>query len=702
MLRQSARRHAALAGGVLAFAAFLAAISLMPREWRSILRETAIDFVLGADRRIRPSKTTGVPLAIIDIDRRSLEALGPWPWPRDTIAQLVEAVADGRPAVVAIDILFAEADTRSPAAIARQLGSLTKNADIASLAATLPDGDKRLSDAIRSIPVALGFVLDSRGSNPVPGVPVLVRGGSEAIEDVWHMSAGTAPASPLVGAVAGLGALSLPGDADGAVRRVPLFVGIGQTLRPGLALEAVRLLNHSSSYIIESDAQLLAVGHQKIPLPRDGLLRLAPVDPRSRDARTISAVDVIADRATRNKLAGVVAFIGGSAPELGGLRETPGDPLVASVQLQADAVQQIVTQRVPLGVPFFQEILLTFVLGGIGLVAAVALSPILGASVVVIAIAATWFGAVLLSVASDRLFDPLIPSLGAFAVFVTTSVGSYAFVAQREARIRSRFEQHLSPAVVRRIAEEPGILKLSGERREVTALFTDIEGFTAMTHRAEPEQLVAVLDGYIEGVTTIVMANGGMVDKIVGDSVHALFNAPIDLSDHPRRAVDCAMEIRTWARTYQSRQEAKAIGLGRTRIGIETGLAIVGDIGIRSKLDYTAHGDAVNSAARLEAANKQFGSTICVGPVAMSRCEASLFRPLGVIVLRGLDAPIAVFEPWPSGTSTGWRDRYLAAYQAMEAQPAAAAGMFDELAAECPQDQVPRSMAARLRTPQPP
>ena len=702
MLRQSARRHAALAGGVLAFAAFLAAISLMPREWRSILRETAIDFVLGADRRIRPSKTTGVPLAIIDIDRRSLEALGPWPWPRDTIAQLVEAVADGRPAVVAIDILFAEADTRSPAAIARQLGSLTKNADIASLAATLPDGDKRLSDAIRSIPVALGFVLNSRGSNPVPGVPVLVRGGSEAIEDVWHMSAGTAPASPLVGAVAGLGALSLPGDADGAVRRVPLFVGIGQTLRPGLALEAVRLLNHSSSYIIESDAQLLAVGHQKIPLPRDGLLRLAPVDPRSRDARTISAVDVIADRATRNKLAGVVAFIGGSAPELGGLRETPGDPLVASVQLQADAVQQIVTQRVPLGVPFFQEILLTFVLGGIGLVAAMALSPILGASVVVIAIAATWFGAVLLSVASDRLFDPLIPSLGAFAVFVTTSVGSYAFVAQREARIRSRFEQHLSPAVVRRIAEEPGILKLSGERREVTALFTDIEGFTAMTHRAEPEQLVAVLDGYIEGVTTIVMANGGMVDKIVGNSVHALFNAPIDLSDHPRRAVDCAMEIRTWARTYQSRQEAKAIGLGRTRIGIETGLAIVGDIGIRSKLDYTAHGDAVNSAARLEAANKQFGSTICVGPVAMSRCEASLFRPLGVIVLRGLDAPIAVFEPWPSGTSTGWRDRYLAAYQAMEAQPAAAAGMFDELAAECPQDQVPRSMAARLRTPQPP
>jgi adenylate cyclase len=140
------------------------------------------------------------------------------------------------------------------------------------------------------------------------------------------------------------------------------------------------------------------------------------------------------------------------------------------------------------------------------------------------------------------------------------------------------------------------------------------------------------------------------------------------------------------------------IGLGRTRIGIETGLAIVGDIGIRSKLDYTAHGDAVNSAARLEALNKEFGSTICVGPIATSRCEAPLFRPLGVVVLRGLEAPVAVYEPWPPETAVAWRERYLAAYRAMENGPDEAAAIFESLAMDCPGDTVVRLLLNRLRS----
>ena len=151
-----------------------------------------------------------------------------------------------------------------------------------------------------------------------------------------------------------------------------------------------------------------------------------------------------------------------------------------------------------------------------------------------------------------------------------------------------------------------------------------------MTHRAGPEQLVAVLDEYIEGMAAIVMKHGGMVDKIVGDSVHAFFNAPLDLGGHPQHAVNCAEEMRIWSRAFQCRAEPSQIGFGRTRIGIETGMAIVGDIGIRSKLDYTAHGNSINSAARLEALNKRYGSTICVGPFAASRCTSSRFRPLGL------------------------------------------------------------------------
>jgi len=315
----------------------------------------------------------------------------------------------------------------------------------------------------------------------------------------------------------------------------------------------------------------------------------------------------------------------------------------------------------------------------------------------VFAVLLTWAGAVGVSLMADRLVDPLTPSAAGVLVFVGTAVTAYAGTRRREALVRRRFEQHLAPEVVRRIVEEPGLMKLGGERREVTALFTDIESFTAMTRRTEPEQLVALLDDYFEGAAAIVIAHGGMVDKIIGDAVHALFNAPIDLENHPARAVACAVALRDWSENFR-RGKPAAFGFGRTRIGLETGPAVVGDVGIAAKLDYTAHGDAINTAARLEGANKELGSAICVGPVASARCDAATLRPLGTIVVRGREGDaLAVFEPWPAGASPEWRARYLDAFRVSETDRERAAALFEKLAVERPDDPVPLRMAARLR-----
>ena len=703
MLSQAGKTHSGLVAGVLALALFLAATFLIPKEWRSTLREKAFDVVLAADqqiRRLQPRETSkqenakGAPVVVVDIDRRSLDALGPWPWPRETMARLVEAVASGKPSVIGIDILFTQPDNRSPAALARQLGSLTGKPDISALATDLPDGDKQLAAVIRNVPVVLGFVLDADKDNAVPGVPVLAR-RPIVLDEIWRTTGGIGPMTPLVEATKGLGALSLPGDADGKIRRVPLLVGAGDTTRPGFALEAVRLFQRSPSYSVDSGPQRIIVGDIEVPLPSDGLLRLVRADASKNEARTISAADIVNTATERARLAGAIVLVGGSAPELGGLRETPNDSLAPSVEIQADAVRQIFARRAPQAVPI--GFALTLVMGLIAIVAASALSPVLGALVGLAALAAIWSGAIVASLVGDRLIDPVMPSIGGLFVFMTSSVSSYALVSRREAHIRSRFEQHLAPAVVKRIAENPGLLKLSGEKREITALFTDIENFTAMTHRAGPEQLVSVLDEYIEGMAAIVMKHGGMVDKIVGDSVHAFFNAPLDLSNHPQHAITCAQEMRIWTKGFQCRTGPSQIGFGRTRIGIETGVAIVGDIGIRSKLDYTAHGDSINSAARLEALNKRYGSTICVGPFAASQCISTPFRPLGVTSLRGLDVPVEVFEPWPPETTSNWRDRYLSAYRSIESDKSGAARVFEELAAECPDDPVPRLLAAELR-----
>jgi len=548
---------------------------------------------------------------------------------------------------------------------------------------------------MRNVPVVLGFVLDADSSDAVPGVPVLAR-HPIVLDDIWRTTGGVGPVAPLVEATKGLGALSLPGDADGKVRRMPLLVGAGNAMRPGLALETIRLFQRSPTYTVDANPQRIIVGDLEVPLPSDGLLRLAGADTNKQHARTVSAVEIVGDATARARLAGAIVLIGGSAPELGGLRETATDPLVPSVEIQADAIQQMYARRAPQAMPLGPA--LTLIMGLIAIVAASALSPVPGVFVGLTALVALWSGAILASLVGDRLVDPLMPSFGGLFVFLASSVSSYALVSRREARIRSRFEQHLAPAVVRRIAENPGLLKLDGEKREITALFSDIEDFTAMTHRSDPEQLVAVLDEYIEGMAAIVIKHGGMVDKIVGDSVHAFFNAPLDLADHPQRAVDCAEEMRIWSKAFQSHAEPAKIGFGRTRIGIETGLAIVGDIGIRSKLDYTAHGDSINSAARLEGLNKRYGSTICVGPFAASRCTSTLFRPLGITVLRGLDVPVEVFEPWPPEASSNWRERYLTAYRSIESDKNNAARLFEELAAERPDDPVPRLLAAELRT----
>ena len=151
---------------------------------------------------------------VIDVDRRSIEALGAWPWPRDIMARLIETVAGANPAAVAINVLFAEPDGRSPAALARQLGALTDRPELVRLADTLPDGDKRLAKASRELPVAFGFVLDPDQTQSLPGVPVLMR-GSPGLGPLWRFPGAVGPHALLMQTATGLGALSLPGDADG-------------------------------------------------------------------------------------------------------------------------------------------------------------------------------------------------------------------------------------------------------------------------------------------------------------------------------------------------------------------------------------------------------------------------------------------------------------------------------------------------------
>ena len=636
---------APLLGGIVTAAVLIAAFLFVPQSPLDRAIEPVRDVVLRAASSFVDKPATSPRIVVVDIDSNSLDTVAPWPWPRETVASLVEAVAKAGPSVVAIDILFEHADTHSPAALARQLGARLGRSDLTSLAATLPDGDKRLSAALRSTAGVLGFVLDPSTRGSIPAPPIIARG--EVNFAVWREAGVIGPPDDLIAAAQGLGALALMGDANGIVRRVPLLVAADGRAYPGLALESVRVLTGASNYIIDGASEIIQVGDRRFQLAQNAMLRLAPVVARERAVTTVSAADVLSHRVDPGVFSKSVVMIGGSAAELGGLRATAFDPLTPSVLVHADAFLQLMRGFVPHAPAFAFTIQLASLLGAalLALLAALRLRPLAGALSVTLLAALIWLACIALAAKPQVLIDPLLPTVTAFAVFSGVLLLNFALTLQREARVRQRFEQHLAPQVVKLIVADPNLLKLTGERREITALFTDIEGFTTMTDRLGPQELVSTLDRYFEGVAAIVIRHGGMIDKLVGDAVHAFFNAPLDQAEHWRRAIECGIEIRDWTEAFRKRPENSFAAMGKTRIGIETGDAIVGDVGIAAKLDYTAHGNAINIAARLEAANKDLGSTICIGSGAAMRFGVERLKPLGKVALRGLNTDMDVYTP---------------------------------------------------------
>lgn len=678
--------------GLVAIAALLSATAPV-----TVLRERTTDLLL--ERPNRPTNSGGV--AVVDIDRTSLAEVGAWPWTREQLADLVDAIASAKPSAVGLDILLAGADERSARALARQLAGATADASVKSLALSLsdrlPDDDVKLAAAVGKVPSVLGMVLDPQPDQPTPrAVPFLIRGRPD-LRGLWQEEGVVGADEVLSRAAAGHGVLLLPGDGDARIRRVPLLVATPKGLYPGLALEVARAASGASSYLVGGTPPVVQTGRLRLPLGQDAMLRLRPRSPSSEAHLTLSAVTVLRDAGARAGLAGKRVLIGSSAPEVGGLRPGASGVLVPSVVLHADALEQIMAGDVPQRAlrEWIAETATAVVCAALAMLAATRLAP-LSAGLFTLVLAGAW-GALALVAARQGglLFDPLLVPVVALAGYGLAVLATATRTRRREALIRRRFEQHLAPAVVARIVSEPGLLKLKGEAREVTAVFTDIEGFTSMTERASPDELVALLDRYIDGASRIIVEHGGMVEKIVGDGLHALFNAPLDLADHPARALAAALELAAFSERLRLEPEAQRLGLGRTRIGIETGPVIVGDVGGGRKLDYTAYGNVMNRAARLEAANKELGSAIAVGPDAAARIGASRLRPLGEIRLRGVAEVMSVYEPWPDAFRDADRDRYRGAVSDLAAAPERAISALTKLADENPEDRALARLAER-------
>ena len=325
----------------------------------------------------------------------------------------------------------------------------------------------------------------------------------------------------------------------------------------------------------------------------------------------------------------------------------------------------------------------------------IAASVVLGTIVV----AGFWLGGMLGFTHGLPLIPLVAPTLAlALAMWMMDVFVGGAERKQREF-VQSAFSRYVSPAVVGQLVENPEALSIRGERKELTFLFTDVASFTTMSENLTSEKLSEVLNAYLDGACEIILRYEGTIDKFIGDAIMAIFNAPIDQPDHYERAVRCALELDAYAEKFRLAKNEEGISMGVTRMGVHAGQAVIGNFGSRSRLDFTALGDTVNTAARCEGVNKYFGTRLCCTESVVEHCKNVKFKPVGDIVLKGKHQPVTLFCPvTEQETQEPLFKRYLETYALLKSESPDAPSAVEKLAAEFPEDPLVKFHLKRVQS----
>ena len=376
-----------------------------------------------------------------------------------------------------------------------------------------------------------------------------------------------------------------------------------------------------------------------------------------------------------------------------------GEGMLPGVVIQAHALSQLLHGREAPRVPWWIDFLVALMAGALGgwlgmIKLHVAPRVAAGFGIVI----AIWIGGVAFYHYSGVMIGLIAPTLAlASSLWAMEALSGHEARRQREF-IQGAFSRYVSPKVVERLVDDPTKMSLEGERRVMSYMFTDIAGFTTMSELLETKELARLLNAYLDGITEIILKLDGMVDKYIGDAVFAIFNAPVDVPDHAERAVRCALEVDQFCEDFRRKENAKGIPLDITRIGVHTGPAVIGNFGSRNRFTYTAEGDAVNVASRLEGVNKYFGTRISVSDAARKECRNIHFRPIASVVLKGKKEAIKVWEPLPHGHAThAFIERYAAAFAKLEENSPQAHDLFTKLKHDMPDDPCVELHLSRLR-----
>jgi adenylate cyclase len=614
-----------------------------------------------------------LPVRIVDVDDESLRRFGQWPWPRTLFARTVDRLAEADAGVVAFDVVFSEPDRMAPANFLATWQDHLDSERLRGELEQLPDPDILLSASMAKTRTVTGFVL-----RPEPGLrkPATKWGDGATLGDdpraFVKNFAGALTTQPVLEAGAqGNGSVNYLPDADNIVRRVGLFYGLDGELYPSLAAEAIRLASEAPSYDYQSSGAsgilafgeptgIVAVrlGQPVVPTDADGTIRLYDTGHQSR--RFLPAWQILDGSFDADAISGHIVLIGTSAPIIGDLVSTPLQPVMAGVEVHAQVIEQILSGQ------FLQrpdwivgaELLYLIVFGAVLLVAIryagafLSLAIMLGAAGAAFGISAVSFRQ------AGLLLDPLYPSVVALLLYLSGTYLGYRRTEREKRFVREAMGRYLAPALVEQVIRHPEKLKLGGDLRELTVLFSDIRGFTRIAEQLDPEALTRLVNRFLTPLTRIIQNSRGTVDKYMGDCVMAFWNAPLDVRDHGREAVAAALEIRE--ALYRLNEDLKIEGdragvepiVLAAGIGLNSGRARVGNMGSEQRLAYSAIGDTVNIASRLEGLSRIYGVDIVLGEETARQAEGFALLELDLVRVKGRDAPLRVYTVLGDGRVT--------------------------------------------------
>ncbi len=604
-------------------------------------------------------------VVVVAVDEASLDELGRWPWSRGRVAELFDRIAAGGARVIGVDIVQSE---RTEACGVDGLNGALSPAcrvELTRALSGLPGEDVRLAGSVRAAGrIVLGYFFDFGLDEPSPwggeSTYALVQRAPDAAEGMLPLARHVTQNLPdLAGAAAGLGYFNFLPDPDGLYRRVPLAIRFDERIVLPLSLA---MLQHAwpdrppAIRLGPTGVEAVRLGSETLPVDARGQLLINFRGP-GRTLRHVSAADVLGGRVHAGIFRDALVVVGVTAVGVGDVVAAPFDAVFPGVEVHASVLDNIV-RRDFLHQPTWVGPDVAAVLGGallLGLLLRSA-SGITGAL-----LALTVLGGYLLLTQWLFVRDGLVlavvhPALAVGLTYTAVSVAHYMTVDREKRRTRRMLDLYLSPALSRFLSDHPEMLRLGGEKRERTVLFSDVKGFTTIAERLAPEELVELLNIYLGEMTEVVFAHDGMLDKYVGDAVMAVWGAPVPQADHAARACRAALEMLDRLARLNTTLAERGWPALHIRIGLSSGPMVFGNMGSKGHLSLTVMGDNVNLGSRLEGVNKVYGTTIIASEATIAAAgETVVCRELDLVRVKGKDEAARIYEVLgPAASAADW------------------------------------------------